>query len=87
MMQQRVSLITSGVKDMPKSATFYEALGWDRVDSPGGPDGPDGVMAFDLIGQTLGLYPLDALAKDIGLPVEELGVGRATLGYNTAEKN
>jgi catechol 2,3-dioxygenase-like lactoylglutathione lyase family enzyme len=84
MMQQRVSLITSGVKDMPKSATFYEALGWDRVDSP---DGPDGVMAFDLIGQTLGLYPLDALAKDLGLPVEELGVGRATLGYNTAEKN
>jgi catechol 2,3-dioxygenase-like lactoylglutathione lyase family enzyme len=80
MMQQRVSLITLGVKDMAKSATFYEALGWGRVDSP------DGVVAFDLIGQTLGLYPLDALAKDLGLPVEELGAGRATLGYNTTEK-
>ena len=79
-MQQRVSLITLGVKDMAKSAAFYEALGWARVDSP------DGVIAFDLIGQTLGLYPLADLAADLGLPVEELGAGRMTLGYNTAEK-
>ena len=55
-------------------------MGWARVDSP------DGVIAFDLIGQTLGLYPLDALAKDLGLPVETLGTGRMTLGYNVAEK-
>lgn len=80
MMQQRVSLITLGVKNMAQSAAFYEALGWVRVDSP------DGVIAFDLIGQTLGLYPLDALAKDLGLPVETLGTGRMTLGYNVAEK-
>ena len=79
-MQQRVSLITLGVKNMAQSAAFYEALGWVRVDSP------DGVIAFDLIGQTLGLYPLDALAKDLGLPVETLGTGRMTLGYNVAEK-
>jgi catechol 2,3-dioxygenase-like lactoylglutathione lyase family enzyme len=80
MMQQRVSLITLGVKNMAQSAAFYEALGWARVDSP------DGVIAFDLIGQTLGLYPLDALAKDLGLPIETLGAGRMTLGYNVAEK-
>ena len=55
MMQQRVSLITLGVKNMTQSAAFYEALGWARVDSS------DGVIAFDLIGQTLGLYSLDAL--------------------------
>ena len=72
-MQQRVSLITLGVKDMAKAAAFYEALGWARVESQ------DGVIAFDLIGQTLGLYPLDALAKDLGLSVEELGTGRMTL--------
>jgi len=81
MMQQRVSLITLGVKEMTRSAAFYEALGWARVDSP------DGVIAFDLIGQTLGLYPLDALAKDLGLSVETLGTGRMTLGYNVAEKD
>ncbi len=79
-MQQRVSLITLGVKDMAKSAAFYEALGWARVDSP------DGVIAFDLIGQTLGLYPLADLASDLGIPVDELGAGRMTLGYNTTEK-
>jgi catechol 2,3-dioxygenase-like lactoylglutathione lyase family enzyme len=80
MMQQRVSLITVGVKDMAKAAAFYEALGWARVESQ------DGVVAFDLIGQTFGLYPLDALAEDLGLSVETLGAGRMTLGYNAVEK-
>ena len=79
-MQQRVSLITVGVKDLAKVAAFYEALGWARVESQ------DGVVAFDLIGQTLGLYPLDALAEDLGLSVETLGAGRMTLGYNVVEK-
>jgi catechol 2,3-dioxygenase-like lactoylglutathione lyase family enzyme len=80
MMQQRVSLITVGVKDLAKAAAFYEALGWARVESQ------DGVVAFDLIGQTLGLYPLDALAEDLGLSVETLGAGSMTLGYNVVEK-
>jgi catechol 2,3-dioxygenase-like lactoylglutathione lyase family enzyme len=80
MMQQRVSLITVGVKNLAKAAAFYEALGWARVESQ------DGVVAFDLIGQTLGLYPLDALAEDLGLSVETLGAGRMTLGYNVVEK-
>jgi catechol 2,3-dioxygenase-like lactoylglutathione lyase family enzyme len=80
MMQQRVSLITVGVKDLAKAAAFYEALGWARVESQ------DGVVAFDLIGQTFGLYPLDTLAEDLGLSVETLGAGRMTLGYNVVEK-
>lgn len=80
MKQQRVSLITLGVKDMAKAASFYEDLGWARVESQ------DGVVAFDLIGQTMGLYPLGALAEDLGLFVETLGEGRMTLGYNAVEK-
>ncbi len=80
-MDQRISLITLGTKDMQGLAGFYEALGWQRVDSP------DGVIAFDLIGQTLGLYPLEALADDIGLSVEDLGRGAITLGHNVAEKS
>ena len=79
-MEQRVSLITLGVEDMQASAAFYEALGWQRADSP------DGVIAFDLIGQTLGLYPLAALADDIGVPVTELGQGAMTLSHNTSSK-
>ncbi|UWQ51065.1 VOC family protein [Leisingera caerulea] len=79
-MDQRISLITLGVPDMEKAAAFYEALGWQRADSP------DGVIAFDLISQTLGLYPLAALAADIGLAERELGTGAMTLSRNTRSK-
>jgi catechol 2,3-dioxygenase-like lactoylglutathione lyase family enzyme len=80
-MEQRVSLITLGVHDMDTAAAFYEALGWQRADSP------DGVIAFDLIGQTLGLYPLAALADDIGVPVESLGQGAVTLAHNVRTRD
>lgn len=75
-MEQRISLVTLGVTDMGRAAAFYEALGWRRVDSP------DGVIAFDLIGQTLGLYPRDALAADLGVDPASLGHGAVTLGHN-----
>jgi len=79
-MQQRISLITLGVADMDMAAAFYEALGWQRVKAQ------DGVVAFDLIGQTLGLYPIAKLAEDMGLEVAALGHGGMTLGYNVREK-
>jgi hypothetical protein len=79
-MDQRISLITLGVRHMEATAAFYEALGWQRVDSE------EGIIAFDLIGQTLGLYPLEKLAEDIGVPVAELGRGATTLGYNVRTK-
>lgn len=79
-MEQRVSLITLGVGDLEAAARFYEGLGWQRVDSP------DGVIAYDLVGQTLGLYPLQALADDMGLDVTELGHGAMTLSYNCRTK-
>lgn len=79
-MEQRVSLITLGVRDMEAEAAFYESLGWQRVDSP------DGVIAFDMLGQTLGLYPLEALAEDVGLPVAELGQGAVSLSHNVRKK-
>ncbi|MTI03799.1 VOC family protein [Roseibium sp. RKSG952] len=79
-MEQRVSLITVGVDDPETAAGFYEQLGWERVDSP------DGVIAFDLIGQTLGLYPLSALADEIGIDVGTLGQGALTLSYNCRTK-
>jgi catechol 2,3-dioxygenase-like lactoylglutathione lyase family enzyme len=81
MMEQRISLITLGVVDIERSATFYDALGWSRVETD------DDVIAYDLLGQTLGLYPLANLADDIGIPVAELGAGRSTFGYNCREKS
>ena len=80
MMEQRVSLITVGVEDPETAAAFYDKIGWKRVDSP------DGVIAFDLIGQTLGLYPLPALADEIGVDVGTLGRVALTLSYNCRSK-
>ncbi len=81
-MEQRISLITLGVSDMDRSAKFYESLGWQRVDSP------DGVIAFDLIGQTLGLYPRQSLADDLGIPVDAIGgFSGITLAHNLREKD
>ena len=79
-MDQRISLITLGVRDADKLAAFYDALGWDRVETQ------DGVIAYDLIGQTLGLYPLEKLAEDIGVDVATLGHGAITLGHNVRDK-
>ncbi len=81
MMEQRVSLITIGVDDIGTAAAFYEKLGWQRADSP------DGVVAFDLIGQTLGLYPLSALAEEIGVDAGVLGRGAMTLSHNCRSKD
>ena len=83
-MDRRISLITLAVTDMEASAAFYEALGWKRADSP---DSPVGVIAFDLLGQVLSLYPKTGLAEDLGIDVAEIGgFSGVTLGYNTREK-
>lgn len=80
-MDQRVSLITLAVEDMDRAAEFYEALGWTRVESQ------DGVIAFDLIGQTLGLYPKTGLADELGIDVAEIGgFSGVSLGHNVRRK-
>lgn len=80
-MEQRVSLITLAVRDVPRSAAFYEALGWRRVDSD------DGLVAFDLISQTIGLYRIADLANELGIDESLLGgFGGTTLAHNVRDK-
>lgn len=79
-MDQRVSLITLGVADLARSAAFYEALGWRREEAP------EGMVVFDLLGQSLGLYPLADLARDMGVEEARLGTGAATLAHNVAAR-
>jgi len=80
-MEQRISLITLGVADMDVAAAFYDGLGWQRVDSP------DGVIAYDLIAQTLGLYPKSKLAEDLGIAPDKVGgFSGVTLGHNLPTK-
>ena len=79
-MEQRVSLITLAVADVAASAAFYEALGWRRAEAP------EGLVVFDLIGQSLGLYPRADLARDMGLDEDALGHGAVTLACNVRDK-
>ncbi|OWU79516.1 VOC family protein [Phaeobacter sp. 22II1-1F12B] len=79
-MEQRVSLITLGVADLKRATAFYAELGWEKVETP------DGIVVFDLIGQSIGLYPLENLAEDMGVPVERLGTGGATLAHNVSSR-
>jgi catechol 2,3-dioxygenase-like lactoylglutathione lyase family enzyme len=82
MMEQRVSLITLGVSDMVRAGAFYEALGWARVPTD------DGVVAFDLLGQTLGLYPRADLAAEVGIAEEAIGGSSGlALAYNVRDKS
>ena len=81
-MQQRVSLITLGVADLEKSATFYGALGWQMVDTT------DAMVIFDLLGQSLGLYTKEAMAEELGMASNEIGgFSGVILSHNVPEKN
>ena len=33
-MEQRISLVTLGVNDLPRARSFYEAMGWDGAQQP-----------------------------------------------------
>ena len=80
-MEPRISLITLAVTDRDRAATFYSALGLRRAESE------EGIVVFDLLGQSLALYPRADLARDMGLTEAELGIGGMTLGYNTRTRD
>ena len=79
-MEQRISLITLGVTDLGTSAAFWEAMGWRRAEAP------EGVVAFDVIGMCVALYPRAALARDLGMEEGRLAAGLATYAYNVRER-
>ena len=60
-MEQRLSMVTLGVRDLEKSMAFYESVvGWQAATSP------PGIAFFDLSGIVFSLYPIAELAKDLG---------------------
>jgi uncharacterized protein len=74
--QQRVSLITLGVRDLGRSRAFYEALGWTTRAQPG-----DDVVFFQAGGMIVALWDRASLAEDSG--VEDAGGwGGITLAHN-----
>lgn len=82
-MEQRLSLVTLGVADLERSAKFYEeGLGWRRGSKE------EGVVFFQMPGALLGLYPLRALAEDIGIDPDSTpsGFRGVTLAYNARSR-
>ena len=77
-MEQRVSLLTLGVADLPRSRAFYEALGWSTDAGPG-----DDVVFFQAGPMILGLWSRERLAEDSGLP-DGGGFGGMTLAHNVS---
>src|SRR2546430_8267937 len=61
-MDQRVSLVPLGVRDLARARAFYEALGWRTGAEPG-----DDVVFFQTGCMVLALWGRDQLAEDSGV--------------------
>lgn len=77
-MDQRLSIITLGVKDLNAATDFYiNKFGWTKS-----AHSTDGISFFQLNGMMLGLYPLAEFEKEIeGLELAKFGTNRMTLAY------
>lgn len=63
----KLTAVTLGVRDLPASARFYEALGFQRKFRATG----DEIVFLDGGGVVLALWDLDKLAEDSGLPSQQ----------------
>ena len=79
-MEQRLSLVTLGVRDIARTRAFYEALGW----SGHSPDGE--VVFFQTPGMVVALWSRSQLAEDSAVP-DGGGWGGVTLAYNTRSRD
>jgi len=75
-MEQRVSLVTLGVRDLELARTFYERLGWSPAD-----DENDDVVFFQAGGMVVALWDRESLAADSAV-TNGGGWGGVTLAYN-----
>jgi len=75
--EQRLSLITLGTRDLARARAFYEGLGWHTNAAP-----EDDVAFFQAGGMIVALWSRDKLAEDSGVE-DGGGWGGVTLAYNT----
>ena len=76
-MQQRVSLITLGVRDLARARRFYAALGWV------GQSPNDEVVFFQAGGMVVALWGRQELGEDSGVK-DSGGWGGMALAHNVA---
>jgi catechol 2,3-dioxygenase-like lactoylglutathione lyase family enzyme len=75
-MEQRLSVVTLGVQDLPRARAFYETLGWLTRAAP-----DDDVVFFQAGGLVVSLWDREALAADSGVE-DRGGWGGITLAHN-----
>ena len=75
-MEQRLSLITLGVRDLARARAFYEALGWKTGAAP-----DDDVVFFQAGGTIVALWDRARLAED-SVVEDAGGWGGITLAHN-----
>lgn len=83
-MEERISIITLGVRDLERSFRFYhEGLGLSTQSKV-----KDGIIFFQTSGTRLALYPLEKLEEDVSLQLagERSGFPGITLAHNTRTK-
>ena len=74
-MEQRISLITLGVRDLAAARRFYEALGWTSTSKE------EEVVFFQAGGMVFALWGRSALAEDSGV-TDGGGWGGVGLAHN-----
>ena len=82
MMEQRLTIVTMGVKDLKVASEFYEKkIGWKKMKSSN-----EFISFFQLNGILLSLYPKEKLAEDATVSQDGNGFKGFTLAYNTRSK-
>jgi catechol 2,3-dioxygenase-like lactoylglutathione lyase family enzyme len=77
-MEQRITLITLGVKNLQRSKDFYQNIfGWHPLQSSN-----ESIVFFQLNGIQLALFPQESLADDAGVPADGKGFRGFSLAYN-----
>lgn len=76
--EQRLSLITLGVRDLKRARRFYEAIGWKAHPAPDDEE----VVFFQTGGIVVALWNRGKLADDSAVQ-DGGGWGGVTLAYNT----
>lgn len=83
-MEPRISIITLGVSDLPRSVRFYrDGLGLPLRDD----EDTESIAFFQTNGTWLSLYPRDALADDVGIPSDGTGFSGVTLAHNVRTRS
>ena len=80
-MDQRLSLITHGVRDLAAARSFYEDLGWKT-----GAGADDDVVFFQAGAIVVALWDRDRLAEDSCVDDDDGGWGGVTLAYNVGSR-